>query len=90
MCPAGPKRAKIAVYELDKTVLDAYRKHAAERATKGLPPLPLNAKQTAELVALLKNPPAGEGEFLLALMSQRVPPGVDQAAYVKACFLAAV
>lgn len=71
-------------------MLDAYRKHAAERATQGLPPLPLNAKQTAELVELLKNPPAGEAEFLLELITRRVPPGVDQAAYVKAGFLAAV
>ncbi len=71
-------------------MLDAYRKHVAERAAQRLPPLPLNAKQTAELVELLKNPPAGEGEFLLELITRRVPPGVDQAAYVKAGFLAAL
>ncbi len=71
-------------------MLDAYRNHAAERATQGLPPLPLDAKQTAALVELLKNPPAGEAEFLLELITQRVPPGVDQAAYVKAGFLAAL
>ena len=71
-------------------MLDAYRKHTTERAAQGLPPLPLNAKQTAELVELLKNPPAGEGGFLLELITQRVPPGVDQAAYVKAGFLAAI
>ena len=71
-------------------MLDAYRKHTAERAAQGLPPLPLNAKQTAELVELLKTPPAGEGEFLLELITRRVPPGVDQAAYVKAGFLAAL
>ncbi|RJQ47351.1 MAG: bifunctional aconitate hydratase 2/2-methylisocitrate dehydratase [Gammaproteobacteria bacterium] len=71
-------------------MLDAYRKHAAERAAHHLPPLPLNARQTAELVELLKNPPAGEGGFLLELIIQRVPPGVDQAAYVKAGFLAAL
>ncbi len=73
-----------------QNVLDAYRKHTAERAAQGLPPLPLDARQTAELVALLKNPPAAEGEFLLELITRRVPPGVDQAAYVKAGFLAAI
>ena len=71
-------------------MLDAYRKHAAERAAQGLPPLPLNAGQTAELVELLKNPPVGEGTFLLELITGRVPAGVDQAAYVKAGFLAAL
>jgi aconitate hydratase 2/2-methylisocitrate dehydratase len=57
------------------------------RAAQGLPPLPLNAEQTAALVELLKNPPAGEADFLLELLEQRVPAGVDQAAYVKAGFL---
>ncbi|MDO9371370.1 MAG: aconitate hydratase B, partial [Gammaproteobacteria bacterium] len=71
-------------------MLKNYRLHVAERAAHGLPPLALNARQTAELVELLKNPPAGEGEFLLELVTQCVPPGVDQAAYVKAGFLAAV
>lgn len=71
-------------------MLSAYREHAKERAEKNLPPLPLNADQAAQVVELLKNPPAGEGEFLLDLLAQRVPPGVDQAAYVKAGFLAAV
>src|SRR5690606_5660583 len=64
-----------------------YRNHVAERAEQGLPPLPLNAEQTAALVELLKNPPANESEFLLELLEQRVPAGVDQAAYVKAGFL---
>ncbi|MEY3747205.1 MAG: aconitate hydratase 2, partial [Pseudomonadota bacterium] len=68
-------------------MLTAYREHVAERAAQGLPPLPLNAEQTAELVALLKNPPAGEADFLLELLEHRVPAGVDQAAYVKAAFL---
>ena len=63
---------------------------AAERAALGIPPLPLNAQQTADLVELLKNPPAGEGEFLVELLAHRVPPGVDDAAKVKASFLAAV
>ena len=71
-------------------MLTAYRQHAEERAQEGLPPLPLNAEQVAQLVELLKHPPAGEGDFLLDLLTERVPPGVDQAAYVKAGFLAAV
>jgi len=71
-------------------MLEAYRKHAKERAAEGLPPLPLTADQVAALTELLKNPPAGEGEFLLALLIERVPPGVDKAAYVKAGFLAAI
>ena len=72
------------------TVLEAYRKHVEERAAQGVVPQPLNAEQTAGLVDLLKNPPAGEEEFLLDLLTNRVPPGVDEAAYVKAGFLSAV
>ncbi len=71
-------------------MLNAYREHAAERAAQGLPPLPLDARQTAALVELLKAPPAGEEDLLLELLEQRVPAGVDQAAYVKAGFLADV
>ena len=71
-------------------MLEAYRKHVAERAEQGTVPLPLNEKQVADLVELLKNPPAGEGEFLMDLLENRIPPGVDQAAYVKAAFLAAI
>ena len=71
-------------------MLEAYRAHAAERAAQGIPPLPLNAEQVGELVELLKAPPAGEADFLLDLLTQRVPPGVDDAAYVKAAFLADV
>ena len=71
-------------------MLEAYRQHAAERATLGIPPLPLNAKQTEDLVELLKNPPQGEEDFLVELITHRVPPGVDDAAKVKASFLAAV
>ena len=73
-----------------KTVLEAYRKHVEERAALGIVPRPLNAEQTAGLIELLKNPPAGEEEFLLDLLINRVPPGVDEAAYVKAGFLSAV
>ncbi|MCN1768210.1 aconitate hydratase B, partial [Escherichia coli] len=62
----------------------------AERAAEGIAPKPLDANQMAALVELLKNPPAGEEEFLLDLLTNRVPPGVDEAAYVKAGFLAAI
>jgi len=71
-------------------VLEAYRKHIEERAALGIVPQPLNAEQTAGLVELLKNPPAGEEAFLVDLITNRVPPGVDEAAYVKAAFLSAV
>ena len=71
-------------------MLEAYRKHVEERAAEGVPPKPLSAEQVADLVELLKNPPAGEEAFLLELISDRVPPGVDEAAYVKAGFLSAV
>nr|WP_202629401.1 bifunctional aconitate hydratase 2/2-methylisocitrate dehydratase [Cronobacter dublinensis] len=71
-------------------VLEEYRKHVAERAAEGIVAKPLDATQMAALVELLKNPPAGEEEFLLDLLTNRVPPGVDEAAYVKAGFLAAV
>ncbi len=71
-------------------MLDAYRSHVAERLAEGLPPLPLNAEQTGQLVDLIKNPPAGEEDFLVELLTHRVPPGVDEASYVKAAFLADV
>ncbi|MEO3713726.1 bifunctional aconitate hydratase 2/2-methylisocitrate dehydratase [Roseateles flavus] len=71
-------------------MLTAYRQHTAERAALGIPPLPLDAKQVAELIELIKNPPAGEEAFLVDLLTHRVPPGVDDAAKVKASFLAAV
>jgi len=71
-------------------VLEAYRILLEQRASQGLPGLPLNAEQTAGLVELLKNPPAGEEQFLLDLITNRVPAGVDEAAYVKAGFLAAI
>lgn len=70
--------------------LQEYRKHVEERAQEGLPPLPLNAEQTAQLIELIKNPPAGEEAFLLDLLENRIPPGVDEASYVKASFLADV
>ena len=71
-------------------MLEAYRKHVEERAAQGVPPKPLNAEQVAGLVELLKAPPAGEEAYLLDLISNRVPPGVDEAAYVKAGFLSAI
>ena len=72
-------------------MLQEYKKHVAERAALGIPPLPLDAKQTAELIELIKNPPAGQDTAeLLELLTHRVPPGVDDAAKVKASFLAAV
>ena len=71
-------------------MLEAYRKHVEERAELGTVPLPLNEKQVAQLVELLKNPPAGEEAFLMNLLENRIPAGVDQAAYVKAAFLTAI
>ncbi|MBX2825687.1 MAG: aconitate hydratase B, partial [Gammaproteobacteria bacterium] len=71
-------------------MLQEYRKHVEERAAEGIVPQPLSAAQVADLVELLKAPPADEHDFLLDLISNRVPAGVDEAAYVKAGFLAAV
>ena len=71
-------------------MLEAYREHVAEREALGIPPKPLNPEQVADLVELLKNPPAGEEETLVYLLENRVPPGVDEAAYVKAAFLSAI
>ena len=71
-------------------MLQAYRTHVAERAALGIPPLPLSASQTADLIELLKNPPAGEEKTLVELITYRVPAGVDDAAKVKASYLAAV
>ncbi|PLA73634.1 bifunctional aconitate hydratase 2/2-methylisocitrate dehydratase [Hydrogenovibrio sp. SC-1] len=69
-------------------MLEAYRQQVAEREAEGIPPLPMDAEQTAQLVELIKNPPAGEADFVLDLFENRVPPGVDEASYVKASFLA--
>jgi len=71
-------------------MLDAYRQHVAERAALGIPPLPLSARQTADVIELLKAPPAGEEAFLVDLITYRVPAGVDDAAKVKASYLAAL
>ena len=71
-------------------MLQTYRDHTAERALEGIPPTPLDAQQTADLVALFKAPPAGEENYMLELLTQHIPAGVDEAAYVKAGFLAAI
>ncbi|OCH34706.1 bifunctional aconitate hydratase 2/2-methylisocitrate dehydratase [Aliivibrio fischeri] len=71
-------------------MLEAYRKHVEERASEGVVPRPLDAEQVAALVELVKNPPQGEEEVILDLLENRIPPGVDEAAYVKAGFLTAV
>ena len=71
-------------------MLEAYRAHVAERAALGIPPLPLSKAQMQSLVELLKAPPAGEGDFLVDLITHRVPAGVDEAAKIKADFLASV
>lgn len=76
--------------ERKKVVLEAYRKHVEERAAEGVVPKPLDAEQVAGLVELLKNPPQGEEEIILDLLENRIPPGVDEAAYVKAGFLTAI
>ncbi len=72
------------------SVLEAYRDHVQERAKQGIVPKPLSSEQVAELIELIKSPPAGEEDFLLELLAHRVPAGVDEAAYVKAGFLSAV
>ncbi len=71
-------------------MLKAYQQHITERAALGIPPLPLDAQQTSQLCQLLQNPPAGEEKALLTMIRERVPPGVDDAAYVKAGFLTAI
>ncbi|MCW9047228.1 MAG: bifunctional aconitate hydratase 2/2-methylisocitrate dehydratase [Gammaproteobacteria bacterium] len=71
-------------------MLEAYRKHVEERAAENLPPLALDAKQVADLIEIIKNPGKEDPEEILALLVHRVPPGVDQAAYVKAAFLSAL
>ncbi len=76
--------------ETTSSFLQTYRNHVAERSVLGIPPLPLSAKQTGEVIELLKNPPKGEEAFLVDLITHRVPAGVDAAAKVKASYLAAV
>ena len=71
-------------------MIDAYLMHEKERNAQGIPALPLNADQTRELCQLLQQPPKGQEEFLLHLLKERISPGVDPAAQVKADFLAKV
>ena len=71
-------------------MLSAYRQAALEREAQGVPPLPLSAEQAQALTELLQAPPAGEEGVLLHLLGERIPPGVDEAAYVKATWLSAV
>ena len=71
-------------------MLEAYRQHVAEREAEGVVPKPLSAEQVTDLIELIKQPPAGEEDFILDLLTNRVPAGVDDAAYVKAAFLSAV
>ena len=71
-------------------MLETYRKHVAERAAEGVVPKPLDAEQTAALIELIKQPPEGEEAFILDLLENRIPAGVDEAAYIKAGFLAAI
>ena len=72
------------------TMLNAYSKLAADREAQGVPALPLTAEQTKDLTQLLENPPTDQKQILLELLSDRIPPGVDEAAYVKAAWLSAV
>ena len=67
-------------------MLDAYRSHVAERAALGIPPLPLDAQQTAALIELIKAPNAGDAQYLMDMLTHRVPPGVDDAAKSKPLF----
>lgn len=71
-------------------MLEQYHRHVKERGALGIPPLPLSAEQTSQLCELLKQPPVGEEETLLHLLRDRIPPGVDPAAYIKAGFLTGV
>jgi aconitate hydratase 2/2-methylisocitrate dehydratase len=88
----APSKASALTHsgEEENSVLEAYREHVAERAAMNIPPKPLSPQQVADLVELLKAPPAGEEAYLVDLISNRVPPGVDEAAYVKAAFLSDV
>eukprot|EP00912_Choanoflagellata_sp_UC4_P001120 UC4_evm1s695 len=92
---ATAARASIAASKMNlkrflSSFKESYEAHVTERTSDGLVPRPLNADQVSELVELLKSPPEGEGDFLKDLLQHRVPPGVDEAAYIKAAFLDAV
>ena len=76
-----------AVFDMQRRHMSAFQDeieaHTAQRKSEGVVPLPLDAQQTGALVELLKAPPAGEEEFLIDQLENRVPPGVDDAAFVK-------
>jgi aconitate hydratase 2/2-methylisocitrate dehydratase len=78
------------LHSRENIMLQIYRDHTAERALEGIPPKPLDAQQTADLIELFKLPAAGEENYMLELLTRHVPAGVDEAAYVKAGFLAAI
>ena len=65
---ANPKKDQRGISRLE-----TYRKHVAERAAEGVVAKPLDAEQVAALVELIKNPPAGEQDFLKELLSSRIP-----------------
>jgi aconitate hydratase 2/2-methylisocitrate dehydratase len=88
--PPKPTHPKPNIFLPEIIMLEQYRKHVTERAAEGVVPKPLDVEQVALLVELLKQPPAGEDAFLLDLLENRIPAGVDEAAYVKAGFLTAV
>jgi hypothetical protein len=87
---ASAPAVRLGAVRMASTFMTNYKKEVAERAAMGIVPKPLDAAKTAALVELLQKPPADEGKELLELLKMRVPPGVDEAAYVKAGFLAAV
>merc|ERR1719174_3005927 len=87
---AGAKSGFVGAARRASTFLTGYHEHVAERAALGIVPKPIDANQAADLVKLLEAPPAGEEAELLDLLTNRVPPGVDEAAYVKAGFLTAI
>ncbi len=76
--------------EKEKKMLNAYHEMATERDLLGIPPLPLDAEQTQELTQLLERPPSEGNSALIHLLTERIPPGVDEAAYVKASWLSSV
>ncbi|MEI8250624.1 MAG: bifunctional aconitate hydratase 2/2-methylisocitrate dehydratase [Synechococcus sp. ELA057] len=88
--PSAALKAMTASPFSSADLLATYRAATAEREALGVPPLPLSAQQAEALMPLLEQPPAGEERVLLELLSERIPPGVDEAAYVKASWLTAV
>ena len=73
-----------------ETLLKDYHNHVNERENDKIPPLPLNAEQTNVVIELLERVDKSQGDYLINLLTNRVPPGVDEAAYVKASWLTAI